>query len=326
MLRRNDFLKLAGGATLAAATAPARASAADDKLVRVLEVPTDGAKSVLYAQKNNLFHKRGINAEIAPMGSGAAIFAAVLGGSADIGSGSLFPVYSAYARGVPLRIIAPASLYLSSHPDAFLLVKNESPIKTARDLNGKILGGDAANDISVTATRTWMDQHGGDGKSLKSVELRQPEQLGALDAGRIDAVVLKPPYLTAAMDSGKFRKIGTPLDAIAPRFLLSCWVATVDYIAKNKETVDAFVAGLTEASRFTNAHQAETLPLVAAFTGQDATVLARGLRSTTAETVALADFQGPLDFGYKNGIIDKTFDVTGLLASSVPLSRNPTPK
>ena len=325
-IQRSDFLKIAACATLGEAVSARLADAADDKLVRVLEVPTDGAKSVLYAQKNNLFHKRGITADIVPMGSGAAIFAAVLGGAADIGSGSLFPVFAAYSRGVPLRIIAPASLYLSSRPDAFLLVKKESPVQSARDLNGKIIGGDATNDISVTATRAWMDLHGGDGKSLRSVELRQPEQLGALDAGRIDAVVLKPPYLTAAMDSGKFRKIGTPLDAIAPRFLLSCWVATVDYIAKNKDVVDAFVAGLTEASKFTNAHQAATLDLVAGFTGQDAAVLARGLRSTTAETVALSDFQGPLDFGFKTGFIDKTFDVTGLLASSVPLSRTPTPR
>jgi NitT/TauT family transport system substrate-binding protein len=325
-LGRSDFLKLAACATLGEAVSARAVRAADEKLVRVLEVPTDGAKSVLYAQKNNLFRKRGINADIVSMGSGAAIFAAVLGGSADVGSGSLFPVYAAYSRGVPLRIIAPASLYLSSHADAFLLVKKDSPIQSARDLNGKIIGGDATNDVSVTSTRVWMDQRGGDGKTLRSVELKQPEQLGALDAGRIDAVVLKPPYLTTAMDSGKFRKIGTPLDAIAPRFLLSCWVATADYIAKNKDTVDAFVAGLTEASRFTNANQAATLDLVAGFTGQDAAVLSRGIRSTTAETVALADFQKPLDFGFKNGIIDKTFDLSGLLASCVPLSRTPIPR
>jgi ABC-type nitrate/sulfonate/bicarbonate transport system substrate-binding protein len=253
--------------------------------------------------------------------SGAAIFAAVLGGSADFGSGSLFPVFSAYAHGLPLRIVAPASLYASNHADSLLLVKKDGPIQTAHDLNGKVLGGDFVTDVSVTATRAWMDDHGGDGKSLRPVELKQTEQVAALDAGRVDAVVLKPPYLTVALDAGKFRVLGTPLDAIAPHFLLSCWVTTADFIAKNPAVVTGFAAALNEAARWTNAHEPATIDMVASFSGQDPAVLARGIRSTSAETVALSDFQRPLDFAVKYGIIDHTFDLTGLLAPSVTLSR-----
>src|SRR5271156_5363769 len=111
-LHRRDFLKLSTLATLGGAvSARGTASGQDLHAVRVLEVPTDGAKSVLYAQKANLFRKRGIDANIVPIGSGSAIYAAVVGGSADFGSGSLWPVFEAYAHGVPLRIIAPASLY-----------------------------------------------------------------------------------------------------------------------------------------------------------------------------------------------------------------------
>ena len=119
----------------------------------MLAVPTDGVKSLLYAQRANLFGKRGIQADVVPMGSGAAIFSAIVGGSADIGSGSLFPVFAAYARGLPLRIIAPASLYSSDHADKLLLVAKDSPIKTARDLNGKTVGVDAVKDVNGTATR-----------------------------------------------------------------------------------------------------------------------------------------------------------------------------
>jgi NitT/TauT family transport system substrate-binding protein len=322
MPSRGDFMTTSALASFGAAVSTARAAvAADVRPVRVLGVPTDGAKSVLYAQSANLFHRHGITADIVPMGSGAAIFAAVLGGSAEFGSGSIWPVFLAYSRGIPLRIIAPASLYLSNHADALLVVRKDSPIAVARDLNGKILGADSTTDLTSTATRAWLDLHGGDGKSLRSVELKQTEQVAALDAGRIDAVVLKPPFLTAALDSGKFRSIGTPLDAVGPHFLLSCWVATADYIAKNPDVVKGFVAGLTEAARYTNANQAATTAMVAAFSGQDAAVLARGLRSTTAESLALSDLQRPLDFAYKYGIILNHFDLSGLLAPTVTLAR-----
>jgi NitT/TauT family transport system substrate-binding protein len=316
-LNRRAFAGVVAGAAFGA-----RASAADDvRTVRVLGVPTDGAKAILYAQKAGLFRKRGIDADISAVASGAAIFAAVLGGSADFGSGSLFPVFSAYAHGLPLRIVAPASLYASNHADSMLLVKKDGPIQTPRDLNGKVLGGDFVTDVSVTATRAWLDDRGGDGKSLRPVELKQTEQVAALDAGRVDAVVLKPPYLTVAMDSGKFSVLGTPLDAIAPHFLLSCWVATADFIAKNPAVVNGFAAALNEAARWTNAHEPATIDMVASFSGQDPAVLARGIRSTSAATVTLADFQRPLDFAVKYGIVDHSFDLGGLLAPSVTLRR-----
>jgi NitT/TauT family transport system substrate-binding protein len=322
VLRRGEFVKLAAASAaggFGAGSAPAAAQ--DLHSVNVLEVPTDGAKSVLYAQKAGLFRKHGIDAKIVGMGSGAAIYAGVIGGSADFGSGSLWPVYQAYIHGLPLRIIAPASIYSSKHPDGFLLVRKDAPIHEARDLNGKILGGDAVNDIGVVSTRAWVDQHGGDGKSLRTVELKQTEQLEALDSGRIDAVTLKPPYLTVAQQSGKFRVLGTPYDAVAPLFLLSCWVATVDYIAKNPDIVKGFVAGLMEAARYTNAHEAETIDLVAQFSGQDPGQLASGLRSTTAESITLAEMQAPLDFAYKWGVITQHFDLSGLLAPTMPISR-----
>jgi ABC-type nitrate/sulfonate/bicarbonate transport system substrate-binding protein len=57
---------------------------------------------------------------------------------------------------------------------------------------------------------------------------------------------------------------GLPLDVIAPRFLLSCWVATAEYVEKNPEAIKAFVAGSVVAGgRYTNAHQDETVDMVA---------------------------------------------------------------
>jgi hypothetical protein len=187
-LDRSDFLKITGGGTLGGlVSAVAPAAAADDpRVVRVLTTPADAAKQVLYAQRANLFRKRGIQAEITPMGSGAAIIAAVVGGSAEFGSGSLFPVFSAFGHNIPIRIVAPISIYTSDACDTFLLVSKDSPIRTPRDLNGKIMGADAPNDIYITSTRLWLDQHGGDGNSIRAVELKAGEQLATLDQGRIE--------------------------------------------------------------------------------------------------------------------------------------------
>jgi NitT/TauT family transport system substrate-binding protein len=321
-LDRGDFLKLAASATLTAATGAPLAAAADDlKQMHVLGVPTDGVKAILYAEKAGLFRKHGIDVDTVSTGSGAAIFAAVVGGTADAGSGRLFPVFAAFGRGLPLRMIAPASYYSSDHADSLLLVKKDSPIKTARDLNGKILGVDAIKDVYSVATQAWVTQQGGDGNSVRPVELKPTEQLSALDTGRIDAAVFKTPFVTVALDTGKFRVFGKPLDAIAPHFLLSCWVANEDYITKNPAIVSGFVAAMTEAAHYTNAHQAETVDLVASFTGQEPAQVAHAIRSISAESVTLADLQAPLDFALKYGIVTRGFDVSGLLAPGFPLAK-----
>lgn len=314
---RRDFLTLGALAALG----PARAMAADElRTIRLLSVPTDATKQVLYAEQAGLFRKRGLHADIQPMGSGAAIFAAMVGGSADFGGGSLFPVFQAYGRGLPLRIVAPISIYDTNYCDAWLLVAKDAPIHSARDLNGKLMGADTAIDIYVSSTRAWMDQHGGDGKSLRPIELPASGQLVALNAGRIDVAVLRPPYLTVAMGSGSVRVLGKPLDVIAPRFLLSCWVATTDFIAKNPDVVTAFVAALVESSRYTNAHQAETVNMVAAFTGQNPAMIAAGVRSITTQSVTLAEVQRPLDFAFTHGVIDRHYDAKVMLAASVPMT------
>jgi NitT/TauT family transport system substrate-binding protein len=321
MTDRRSFLKAGAGASVAALlAAPDMAYAQTLRTLRALTVPTDAAKQVLYAQQAGLLRKRGFQVEIGTLTNGAATFSAVVGGSAEFAAGSLFPVFQAYSRGVPVRIVAPITIYDTNHCDQWLVVRKDSPIQTARDLNGKIAGGDAPNDIGTASVRVWMDQHGGDGSSLHLAELSPREQMAAIDQGRIDTAALKPPYLTAAMQSGRFRVIGKPLDAVAPRFLFSCWIATTDYIASNPDAVKAFVDALTEAAHYTNAHQADTVDMVAKFSGQDRAVVAAGVRSIIGESITLADVQRPLDFAYKYGVVDKQYDARVMLSHFVPMT------
>ena len=321
MLRRGPFVTMAAAAALAPAVPRAQATADALRTLRVLCIQTDGIKSLLYAQKANLFAKRGLAVDIQTMASGAAILPALIGGSAEIGAANLFPVFAAFARGLPLRMIAPASIYASDHADSLLLVRNDSPLHTPRDLEGKTIGVDSLGDVYTIATRAWVDRGGGDGHTLRPVELRPAEQLGALDAGRVDASVFKTPFATVALESGKFRILGKPLDAIAPRFLLSCWVATVDFIAQNPQPVNDYVATMGEAARYTNAHQSETVDMMAQFTGQDPALVRRAVRSTTAVTATLEQLQRPLDVAYKYGVIAQRFDASAVLAPGFPLEK-----
>jgi len=271
--------------------------------------------------QSGILAKRGFQVDLASIGSGAAIIAAVVGGSADFGGGSLFPIFTAYGHGIPIRMIAPIAIYDSNRSDAWLVVQKDSDIYTPKDLNGKVLAADSPSDMDVFATRVWMDQRGGDGKSLLAIGIGASERLAAINQGRIATTVLRPPFLTIAMRSGTIRVIGKPLDAIAPRFLLSSWVATVDYMEKNPEAVRTFVAALSESARYVDSHPDETVDMVAQFTKQDPSQIRGSVREVIADSVTLADIQGPLDFAYKYGVVNQHYDAKSVISPFMPMSK-----
>jgi len=326
MASRSDFLRLAGAASLAPLVRSAPAIAATPDPLRVLFFPTDGVKTVLWAQQQQLFARHGLAEEFVKMSSGAATIPALVGGSGDIGAGSLFPMFAAFARGLPIKFVAPTSLYLSSHADSLLLVATDSPIRTARDLNGKVLGVDSLNDVYTLATRAWVDQGGGDGASLKAVEIPAVETFAAVAAGRIDAAVFKTPYASIALNTGKTRLLGKPLDAIAPRFLLSCWITTDSFIAKDVQAVHAFQALIREAATYTNAHEDATVDRVAKYTGQDPAQDKSSVRATSSIAVTLPELQRPLDFAVKYKLIPQAFDIRSILAPGFPLADRSLPR
>jgi NitT/TauT family transport system substrate-binding protein len=318
-LDRRRFMQIAAASASAPLLHAAPARAQSVQTLRILTVRTDAVKTLLWAQAQNVFAAHGLAIDLVNTGSSAASLTALVGGSADIAAGSLFATFAAIAHGIPVKFIAPEAFYLSDHADSVLLVRTDSPIRNASDLNGKVIGVDSLKDLYTLATRGWVDNGGGDGASLKPVEIPPPEQLAALLAGRIDAGVFKAPFLSVALAGGKTRLLGKPLDAVATRFLISAWIADDDFIAKNPPAVKAFQTVMAQAGRYTNAHPDATVDLVAKFTGQDAAQVRTAVRATSAVAITLPDVQRPLDFAYKYKLIDHPLDAAAMLAPGFPV-------
>lgn len=318
MTDRKRFLGLAAAASFAPLV-PAPARAQGLQTLRVLTVRTDAVKTLLWAQQQGLFAARGYTIDLVNTGSSSASLSALVGGSADIAAGSLFSTFTAIAKNIPVKFIAPEALYISDHADQVLLVKADAPLRSASDLNGKIVGVDSVKDLYTFATRAWVDNNGGDGASIKPVELPPPQQLPALLAGRTDAGIFKTPFLSVALAGGKARVFAKPLDAIAPRFLISAWIASDDFIKNNPQAVKAFQAVIADAARYTNAHQDATVDLVAKFTGQDPAQIRTAVRATSAVAVSSAQVQRPLDFALKYKMIDRKLGLNDILAPGFPI-------
>lgn len=307
MPKRSAFLVLAAAAANLALLrrAPAGAQAMTPLAVGLTQ--TQNVVASLYAANAGLFAKYGLNVKLEPLVNGAAISAAVVGGSLQIGISSLQGLIEGYVRGVPFRLIAPGGLYATEDPYAAMFVRKDSPIASARDLNGKTLGSPALKDLDWIANAAWMEKNGGDFRSAKAVEFPNPTLLPALLEGRLDAYSVGEPWSAIALDSGKVRVLGKSFDAIAPHFLMTGWFATTDYIEKNRETVDRFNHAIAEGTIYANAHKAETIPLLAAYLKLDPQLVAKSMKGDLGVYLDPATIQPMIDVAAKFGIIDHAF-------------------
>ena len=76
-----------------------------------------------------------------------------------------------------------------------------------------------------------------------------------------------------------------------------------------------FARGFHEASAYTNAHQAETVDLVASYTHATPETIAKMARAVDPEYVEARNLQPVIDVLARYGAIDKTFSAQDLISS-----------
>jgi NitT/TauT family transport system substrate-binding protein len=289
----------------------------------VAMTPTDDAAALLYGVQSGVFRRAGLDVDVQKAPSGAAMTAALVGGTFQFGSSSTLSVATAIAKGVPLVFVAPGGLYDSTTEFVATVVKANSTLRPGPDLNGHTIGSVSLQDLNSISMLTWIQQHGGDPKTVKVIEIPYSAQLPAMDEGRIDMATLIQPNLSLALRSGKVRVVGKAYDAIAPRFYITTWIARKDWAAANPDTVRRFATAIRESEIYANSHKAETAALVAPFAGIDLDSMLKGGRDTFATTyLDPKDIQPVIDAAWKYKMFDQRFDAADVIDPAVKTLRS----
>jgi NitT/TauT family transport system substrate-binding protein len=283
--------------------------------IRIATIPSELITPYAYAVRAGLFDRAGVKFEVSRASSGAAVAAAIAGGAIDIGITSVLAVVLGHARGVPLTVVAPAGLEM---PDAQsgLLVLNDSPLRIAKDFNGKTIAAAAVNDIISLSMKCWMDQNGGDSSSFKVVEIPQLSQLAALEAGRVDGIALANPAYTIAMSGGKVRSVANIHGAVAPRYLLAMWFSSTTWVERNRSTAERFARTVADAVGYVNAHQAETVDDVVAATGLERSLVLRMKRFPQVPNVLASDLQPVIDAAARYKMIERSYPAAEIISDA----------
>jgi NitT/TauT family transport system substrate-binding protein len=303
-----------GAASLGAALFP-RAAFAQSKLatIRIGVVPTDVSGEPYYADAQGIFRRAGLDAQVQTLSSGGAIVDAIAGGALDVGFSNLSSAAQAHARGIPIALLTPATLYRSAAPVTLLMKARGSKLARAADLNGKIVGVDTLHGLLQVAVVAWLEKNGGDAKSVRFVEIPFASMAPALKAGRIDAAMMSEPSLTTYKNDVEL--LAKAYDAIAPEFLIGGFVVNTTWMKANGEVAKAFVSAMAATARWANAHHAETATILSHHTKASPAVIRSMTRATYGEHLSDDVIQPVLDVVAKYGTLRAPMKATELIAA-----------
>ena len=258
------------------------------------------------------FKNAGLEVRVETVANGSSSIAATISGSVNIAYANFFTLATAFSKGIPIRLVAPGTLYRSTSPTARLLVAGNSEIRTPADLAGKVVGLNQLHDLLALAMSAWLDRNGVDRTKVQFVEVPPRSMMPALEAKRVDAAFIFEPFTGSMMAQGA-RVLGTPFDAIASRWMPTAWFTVDPWSKDHRATAQQFAQVLMGIYPYVNAHYADLIPMISSFSKLSPETLKTMTPVFAAPSFDPATMQPVIDAAVKYGEIAKTFDARTML-------------
>jgi len=175
-------------------------------------------------------------------------------------------------KGIPVKIVS-----LAHRSGAVIMVRTESPIKTMKDLKGKLIAIPSRFAVDYLYVRKLLKKYGMTEKDIDIIEMAPPDMPAALYAKSVDAYATGEPFGAVAQRAGYAKPLYMTRNDW-PNYI--CCVLTVreELIRENRPLVQQLVNYTLEAGRWLdsspeNRKRAVELAAAPSFFNQDPRVL-----------------------------------------------------
>jgi len=260
-----------------------------------------------YALQRGFFRDAGLDVDLTFIAGGGAITQALAAGALDLAVTNSGSLSSAHARGLPIYLLTPCSVFSPVQPIAHVIVPKNSPIREAKDLAGKTIGVTTLRDMIQAAVMCWIDQHGGNAVDSKWFELTSGTIGPALSAGRIDAAAIVEPFYTQLAD--QFTSIGLPYQNMngGKPFQTTGAIGYKPWVDANRAATRRFTEALLRTADWANKNPVAVTTLLGALTKVDPAALTAYHRVTYATASDPRLMQPVIDAVAKYGFISHSF-------------------
>ena len=215
---------------------------------------------IAVGKEQGLWARNGLDPEFVPAAASAAQLKQQVGEGIKVGLVNTAEVLLARSQGTPVKVVAG---YLGE-TIAKIFVRADSPMTTAKELDGKKIGILSQTHTSYRAVLYMNDKLGIRAEPVALGNLAN--NAAALRAGSVDAIYSAEGAALALVDSGLL-KILVPLPDVYPRPYTAVVVwATDDLIEQRPELVKSFVKTVLEAVRYLKENPDQAIDLYVAKT------------------------------------------------------------
>src|SRR5512139_3938311 len=198
-------------------------------------------------QRAGIFRKHGLELEIVYTNGAGETQQAVISGSVDVGiAAGVMGVLSAYSKGAPVRVIGAET---TGANDLYWYVKADSPIKSLKDTDDKVLAYSTNGSSTHGIVTAFMKQY--QLKAKPTAMGGPPANLTAVMSGQIDVGWAAPPFGLDQLDQKQIRIIATGNDADAFKGqTVRLNIANANFLKAHKDVVDRYMKAYRETVNF----------------------------------------------------------------------------
>lgn len=241
-------------AVLAAAALAVPAAARDAVTVGTSNTSTD--VTIFIASEEGYFRDAGLDVTAVPFDSAAKMVAPLGSGELDVGSGSAAAgLYSAYARGIKLAIVADAASAPPGYGHNLLLVRRDlmtnGRFRKFTDFKGMKVALTAPGASSNAMMDAALRQFGLTFHDIEPVYLGYPQHVTALVNKGVDAGLTAEPAATQAIRAGAAVRIMSD-DVFDPYHQAAVILYSAAFAHDRRDVATRFMQAYIRAVRFYN--------------------------------------------------------------------------
>jgi NitT/TauT family transport system substrate-binding protein len=304
-------LVLAAGAT---ACGGSSTGANGNDQVRVGVIPIVDVAPIYLGKAKGFFAAQQIDLTLESGQGGAAIVPGVVANQLQFGFSNVVSLLLAQTNGLPLKIVAAgdASTGVPGKDFAGIVVRGDSPYKTAADLADKKIAVNTLKNINEPTIKAAIRKAGGDPSGVKLFELAFPNMPAELDAGHADAITVVEPYLTQALSNGD-RVVASNYVDMTPNLTVAAYFTSQQLTKSNPDLVKRFQTAITQSLSYADAHPDEVRQILTTYTKIDPKLISKLVLPKFPPTINTASVTALVEESKKDGLLTKDPDVPALL-------------
>ncbi|MEV0591935.1 ABC transporter substrate-binding protein [Nonomuraea cavernae] len=257
------------------------------------------------------FDEQNIDLTITPVQGGAASISGAVSGQFQFAFANTTSLLTAKQQGLDVKVVANGVSSTGEQGKDFsaVLVKPDSPIKTAKDLAGKKISVNQLKNIGDTTVRASVRKAGGDPAGIEFVELPFPDAPAALENGRVDAIWVVEPFVSQAISQGA-RPVAWNFADAAPNLTVAMYFTTG---TTDPELTKRFTAAMSKSLEWANGHPDEVRDVLKTYTKISPEVIAKIYLPKWPAQVNRESVQTIADLALADGVLKDKVDVSSLM-------------